>query len=282
MPMSRNTTSGSERSHFRDRFVRRRTAHVHLVAEQSAASSPGCRRHRALSSTTSTRQRCRAGGGRAGAASARRPRGRIARAAAGATMNSLPWPRPALSPRTLPPCISTSRARPASGRCRGRRARVRPSVSTCANSSNISRAAARGQADAVVAHARPRRCRRRAARLDLDRAAVGSEYLAALLSRLANTCDRRVRRRRAAAAVASGSVDLQRMRAGVRAAGDAVSIARAAGRLQRVGSWRSSSLPRLMRETSSRSSTRRTSWRSCRSITSCSGVRRLAGRAGGC
>ena len=96
-----------------------------------------------------------------------------------------------------------------------------------------------------------------------------SEYLLALFSRLAITCDRRT----AIAVHASRAGRADRSRRCCRCAsmsGRDVSTAMAIASAMSIGSRRSSTLPRSTRDTSSRSSTMRTRCCTCRSITACS------------
>ena len=145
----------------------------------------------------------------------------------------------------------------ASGRCRGRPARGRACASTCVNSSKMRGSISARDADAVVAHAdaRPRRRSRVDRRARCAPPAV--VYLAALLSRFARTC----------ASARGVAVDAQRLGRQRHARADAalpsisgrarLDRARRRRRRRRPARSASSILPRVMRDTSSRSSTRR-------------------------
>ena len=94
----------------------------------------------------------------------------------------------------------------------------------------------------------------------------GSVYFTALLSRLANTCARRTASASTSSA-SGGSVSVSSWRA-ASISGRLVSTAAAITSARSTMSLRSSILPRVMRDTSIRSSTRRTMWLTWRSIIS--------------
>ena len=221
--------------------------------------APGCRRASRWSSATRTRHAARS----AVAPLPRRRRGlgrRRRRRPAGGRRTRCPVPGPSLRASTRAAVQLDQAAAPASGRCPGRPASARAAGSACVNMLEEPRQHApaampmpvsrTGDAHLVAAAARP------SARMRPP----GSVYLAALFSRLANTCASRV----GSASRATGS-------------GGRSTRQRVAGRLDQRAGWsrrrcaprppestrcrRSSSLPRVMRDTSSRSSTRRTMWR---------------------
>ena len=264
MPMSRNATSRHEAR------ARRRAPRAPSCATRTSWPS-------ARSSMREARRevaRCRRRPGR-GARGRRRPRRAAARAvgarrararAAGARRTRCPCPARRCAPRSC-----RRAARPAA------RASVRPTprpaVRALERAVDLREHARRSlvehrgvDADAVVAHARPRPRRPRAARRSAMRP-PGSVYFAALLSRFENTCARRV----ASPSTGSGSRGSATSSAWPRASmnGRAVST-RVCARTSRSStrSCRSASLPVVMRDTSSRSSTSRTIWRSWRSIIS--------------
>ena len=156
-----------------------------------------------------------------------------------AAVHAPPGCAPASSPMPSPPCDA------------------REPCSPCVNMSNTCGSISARHADAVVAHARLRPRRPRASRRSAMSPPAGV-YLAALLSRLANTCARRTGSASSGSGF-GGSVDVRSGGRAARSAGRLVSTARFEHVAQRRPRCRRSSiLPRVMRETSSRSSTRRT------------------------
>ena len=128
-------------------------------------------------------------------------------------------------------------------------------ASACANMSNTRDSASAGYADAGIADRDDRRLARRDAAA-IEMRPPGSVYLAALLSRFENTCARRTASpSRSNSSVGSETVEPMIRRIDQRPAGfDRVGDD---GR-QIHGAFCSSILPRVMRETSIRSSISRT------------------------
>ena len=220
------------------------------------------------------RRRCRrrpGRGGRASAASAaaaaaarrRRPRRPLRRASGSGRRTRCPCPCPSLSALTVPPCSCDEAAHDRQARARARPARGPSACRSCTNRSKIVRQHLGCDADAVVAdpqHARP----------SASRAAITCDAAA----RLACTWRRWSAGSRPPARAASGRrrrsararhVDDRAVLRAARAAGSPSRWPRATTSAISTGSCRSSTLPRVMRETSSRSSTSRTrcaTWRS--------------------
>ena len=245
------------------------------MAEQPSAPSPGFRR----------RRDCRRRPGRGGSTGARFRAGSVVQPPAGgrvaepaaAPSNALPRPMPSLRAPIRGRRAARPGRAPATGRCRGRPGRG-------------SRACGRLREhleDRRQHLGRRCRCRRRAhddddlavlrARAAMrDDGRPGAVYFAALVSRLENTCASRTGSASTQIG-AAGMVDARSTAPPPRPAGRHVSSAcRSTPRSVSV-SLRSSSLPRVMRETSSRSSTSRTICATWRSIMS-RGRRDVAGR----
>ena len=233
-----------------------------LVPVEPSGAGPGCR----------PRRRCRP---RPGCAR-RRPRRGVAPIRRGGSRPRLgpagqrrqpddelaALPGPSLRASTVPPCISTRLL-----------TRVRPMPSPPCERSSESVDLGE-QLEDPRQHARRRcRCRCRAPgrppRRPRDRPSSqiwppGSVYLAALFSRLQSTCSSRVGS--ASSRIGSaGRRDGQLVAAAARSAGGASRRRWPTTAASSTGSLRSSILPRLIRETSSRSSTSRAMCCTCRS-----------------
>ena len=214
-----------------------------------------------LSSTTRMR---RAAAGVAASGSAATRSGVGASGCSGRrTTNSLPWPGPALRASTVPPCSSTSRFTSVRPMPRPPCERSSDCVDLREHVEHLLQHVRR-DADAGVAH-RELDARRLAAARSAVMRPPGGVYLAALLSRLQITCDeaRRDRTDSGSASAGRSSVSLWPPRLDQRRRRSPARRCTSDARSTR--SWRSSMRPRLMRDTSSRSSIRRTicaTWRS--------------------
>ena len=178
-------------------------------------------------------------------------------------MNSLPFPSPALRASMRPPCSASTRRTSVSPRPRPPLVRA-SELSTCVKRSKMfsSISGARPMpVSRTLKTASPWSC--------VSVSSIrppGLVYLAAFSSRLEMTCSNRTR----IAVDAHGGVgQRERQRVPQRSArGRAASAASRAMATRSMGSRRSSMLPRLMRATSSSSSTSRTRFCVCRSIIS--------------
>ena len=193
----------------------------------------------------------------------------IASGASGSsTTNSLPWPRPSLLADTRAAVQLDQAAhdrQPEAEAALRAVERLRLLHEQVEDARRASRARCRcpGRARAAAT-----RCSARSRR-DADACCPGSLYFAALVSRFETTCARR-----------SGSPSTARPSGGTSrstcwrrcsSSGLAISMpARPRLRPAPGARFRSSTLPRVMRETSSRSSTSRTRWSTWRSMMSCS------------
>ena len=253
--MSSSTTSG--------RTLRAASSAAAAVVRDRAPRGPWCR---APSAASRRRRRCRrrpARGAGGAAHGARAPRGALAPAARAASRDrqahgelGCPGRRPSLRASTRPPCSSTRRA-PARGRCRARPASAVERRRLGEHVEDARQHLGR-DADAVVAHADSDLVAVARARVERDVAArvgvLGGVGRAGWRSPARGAPGRRRRR-----AARRGRSSARAVAARARAAGRAVSIARRDRPTARSArSRRSSILPRVMRETSSRSSTRRT------------------------
>ena len=178
------------------------------------------------------------------------------------TTNSLPLPSPSLWASTVPPCISTrffTSVRPMPSPPCDRVA----AWSTCTNRSKTAGQHVGGDPDAGVPHPQAPPRRRPVPAVSQMRP-PGSVYLAALVSRLPTTWASRT----GSASRGSDSAGRRHVKSWPWASmsGWTVSTARATTAASSTRSLRSSILPRMIRETSSRSSTSRTRCCTCRSI----------------
>ena len=243
-----------------------------IIASVSAASR--------LSSTTSARWRVAVGGTRRGRGRGPGPAGSAQVAARGRrTTNSLPWPMPVAVHARLRRHASRPGAAPASARCRARRWRVR---SPCRPARTVRRCRAPVR--------RSGRCPGRARATStmsssrfgdqLDRAA-GIGILGGVVEQVREHLRQPHARRRASGTGSAAAVARAARGRPVRSAASRFRSPNRRMSCSVVAPLRSSSLPRVMRAMSSRSSISRTSSASWRSIRSCSGSIGAAARTAG-
>ena len=225
------------------------------------------------------RLRCRPRSGRAGPRDAlaaplrplRRRAGEPAADSGRNTRNSLPRPRPSLRASTLPPCSSTSDRTidEAEAEAALRTVERLPLLDEQVEHPGQHR----GRMPMPVSRTADARALALAPARDRDRDRSRGVYFAALVSRFANTC---ASRSGSPSTTRPGGTSTARRCARCSSSGLASSIA-LLDHLREVdpAGARATTIPRVMRETSSRSSTRRTTCSTCRSMIARSFAKRL-------